>query len=252
MSDCARCTAPAGDMFLCATCGVALRIDLGDVPALLGDLDITLCRLDRITDGGRRTGAEPPLPYKPQATEAAFILRNVLTAWVRTFNPNSRLASTVHLAQWLYAHVDRLRAHPDAGQAHDELTAAVREARRTIDRPNDQRQYLGRCDDNGCTEELYARPYRDVAVCPACEREYDVAERRAWMVKYSVEHLGTASEIAGFLRIYQITITPSAIRGYVARGRLEAKHHDQRGRPMYRIGDVIDVLNTRYTRQHAS
>jgi hypothetical protein len=99
---------------VCVTWGIALRVELGDVPALLADLDVTRARLDQIrspmTGPG---GGHDALPFREHIGPILWDLHQTLTAWTP-----GRLAghTTVQLAQWLYAHVDQLRGRPDAAQ----------------------------------------------------------------------------------------------------------------------------------------
>lgn len=156
--------------------------------------------------------------------------------------------TTTHHAQWLHDHLDQVRQHPSGPEAIEELRAAIRQARATIDRPAD-RWYAGRCGDgpvNGdgfCGTDLYAKPDAAVVTCPDCGAQYDVAERRAWLREAVEDVLATAVEIAGWLRTFGHHITDSAIRSYAHRGRLAT--HQVNGRPLYRVGDVMDILAER-------
>lgn len=257
MNECTRCTAPAGDYVLCSTCGIALRIDLGDVPALIDDLNITLARWDRIGDTSIHRGGEHPLPFRPHASEALWVLHSTLTSWATeltggTLHPRD----TPTLARWLYGQLDRIRLHHDAATIADELTYAIREARRAVDRPNDHRLFLGRCgadhESKPCPEELHGLPWQHTVQCPTCGTEWGIRERREWLQRAAHDYLGTAPEIAGFLRITGVRCTPEMIRGYAARDRLPKRGTNQQGHPLYRIRDVLQAINDRYTHRKAS
>lgn len=247
MSECTRCTAPADDTFLCKTCLIALRIDLGDVPALLGELDVTACRLDHITSSGaHRGGGEQPLPYKPQATEAIWVLHTTLTAW--TVDLGGSRDTSADMARWLYSRLDVIRLRPDADQIHDELTYAIREARRVIDRPTDRRMFLGRCGAptrSACAEELHGLPWQDSVSCPACGREWGIRERRAWMLRVVEDEVRTAPTLAALLTQLGAAVSVEDIQRWARQGRLHWISMDSNRRRRYRAGDVLDLALSR-------
>jgi hypothetical protein len=79
------CGKPAPDATVCTSCETRLAVALGDVPALVDELDTTLARQGR---GGKGVGyvhSSPtrPLPYDPKASDAAGHLKAVLVSWVR-------------------------------------------------------------------------------------------------------------------------------------------------------------------------
>lgn len=247
MSDCTRCTAPAPNAYLCTTCTIALRIDLGDVPALLGELDVTACRLDHITtSGAHRGGGETPLPYKPQATEAIWVLRTTLATWVAELSAvaAARQRPTADLARWLYQHLDLIRLRQDADTIHDELTYAVREARRVIDRPTDRRMFLGRCGAptrSPCAEELHGLPWQDTVTCPACGTEWGIRDRRAWMLRVVEDEVRTAPTLAALLTQLGAAVAVEDIQRWAKQGRLHWISMDSNKRRRYRAGDVLDL-----------
>ncbi|MEU8104391.1 hypothetical protein AB0C18_11790 [Nonomuraea muscovyensis] len=56
------------------------------------------------------------------------------------------------------------------------------------------------------------------------------------------DQLGTATEIARALHGLCANPTPAMIRGYAHRGHMVNRGHDKTGRPLYRVGDVLDLL----------
>lgn len=84
MTDCRACTRPTPDQaVLCSGCGNKLAQALGDVQALVEQLEAALARETAFGDrvGGR--SAEKPLPYDQQAGIMLNSLRNTLGTWVR-------------------------------------------------------------------------------------------------------------------------------------------------------------------------
>ncbi|MGH3480524.1 MAG: hypothetical protein ACRDQD_27290 [Nocardioidaceae bacterium] len=246
MSECTRCTAPAPNAYLCPTCLIALRIDLGDVPALLGELDVTACRLDHITTAAAHRGGDQPLPFKPQATEAIWVLATTLTAW--TVELGGTRASAADMARWLYSRLDVIRLRPDADTIHDELTYAIREARRVIDRPTDRRMFLGRCGApirSSCAEELHGLPWQDTVTCPACDTEWGIRDRRSWMLRVVEDEVRTASTLAALLTQLGAAVSVEDIQRWARQGRLHWISMDSSKRRRYRAGDVLDLALSR-------
>lgn len=254
MNKCVKCATPSPGLALCAHCATALKIDLVDVPDLLANLDITRSKQDQLIspyDHGPRS-AEIPLPYKPHIGEVVWVLHNTLATWVDTITPaNSTRAvtqPTPALARRLVTHLDNLQRRDDAGQALDELTHVIRYARAAIDRPGDQRLILGPCSTGPCMATVYGQPGRTLANCPACGAQHNIAYRQNWMRQAAQDHLGSAVEIAGFLRIIGVSCTANQIRSYAARKRLLAAGHRPPASPLYRIRDVLTALSNRYRR----
>jgi len=255
-----RCDTTIADGFICHNCIVALRIELRDVPDLLANLDITRSRQDQLTgpyDSTRGTG-DQPLPFK-DVTEVAWILHNTLAAWATDLLGPAEALSTPDIARWLLLRTDTIRVHPDAGQCVEEMSHAIHHARHRIDRPDDRRQFLGPCGAQlsagaTCREELFGVPWKPTARCPACGAEHNTELRQHQLREIAQEHLGTAVEIAAFLRCVGVNCTSSMIRNYAARGRLTPAPDTQP--PMYRIRDVLTTLQDRYrhkkTRKGAS
>jgi hypothetical protein len=252
-----------GDQSICGACSAELGRALDSVAELAAELDVTLSR--QHTRDGSGTGEvedDPtpavlhigPLGYDPRASEAAYVLRSALVGWVRDLQhhkpeddwPDDTAAS---MAAWLSARLSRLNKHPAAQELHGEILGAVRAAERVVDRPAD-RWYAGICAaplDGGqrCQRDLYAKPAAAQVTCPECGCEWDVKERREWLLGLAEDVLASATEIARAVTRLGQPVTPAAIRGYAHRGHIVA--HGQRvvgGRevPTYRLGDVLDVI----------
>lgn len=273
MGSCARCTAPAGGVTLCTGCIVGLRVELADVAGLLPDnhgkghrllslpedLTVTLSRQDHLTDtepiGG--TG-DIPLIFKSHAGEALWILDNVLREWATELG-DTRTRSPRGLAVWMLTKLERIQKHPDAGQLADEVTDAIHQARRAIDRPTDDRVFLGRCGahtqgHHECREELYGSTWGSHAQCPRCGTDYTITQRQDWLRARQDHYQGTVSQVAGFLRATGIACTTEQVRGY-ARSRhghpprLTPAGTNHRGHATYLIADVLAAVKERYVRR---
>jgi hypothetical protein len=74
---------------------------------------------------------------------------------------------------------------------------------------------------------------------------WPVEERRRWLMSSAEDVLASTTEISRALTRYAQPVTPSALRGYVARKRLVAKgERPENGRviPLYRLGDVLEIV----------
>jgi hypothetical protein len=192
-----------------------------------------------------------------------WVLHHTLSAWVTTVKgepaprgrfPNANtIPTTGALARELLINTTSIRVRVDAGELASEITSAIHQARHAIDRPNDRRQFLGPCatvqpDSTTCREEVYGMSWKQTTTCPACGAIHHIATRQQWLLDLAQDRLGTSTEIAGFLRTAGVSCTPSQIRGYVARGRLEPAR--DANPPLYRMCDVLTAISYRY--QHRS
>jgi len=230
-----------GTATICGACSAELGRALQSVAWLAEQLDVTLSRQTSKTGGGR--SAETPLPFDPRASEAAYVLRSTLAAWTRvlaeqTGDPRPE-DSCESMAAWLSERLSWLVRHPEATEAHGEILAAVRDAQRTVDRPA-ERAFAGWCD---CGAALYARPGAPLVKCRHCDADpYQVATLREQMLQQAEDVLATATEIARAATRLGHPVTPAAIRGYAHRGRIIPHGEDGHGRPMYRVGDILELL----------
>ena len=100
------------------------------IPELAVELEITLCRQDRLGEpAGRRNRTEQPLPYNLAASEAADGLRAELAGAVRLVCEQRRIEipcadSTPALANWLRRNIIALAMTEGA----DEVATGIRDA----------------------------------------------------------------------------------------------------------------------------
>ena len=169
----AHCGRPVDDAWVCMHCAGTLERALGDIPAIVHQLDITLAKGGRFADRNERAGAETPLPIDPRALKARSQLRAHLVAWVRLIseergmplpgcNPLAISAwlqpaeSPEAMSAWMLHHVEWLRHHQAGHDAIDELVADVDYARKVIDVPANRTTFpVGPCP------ELASEPVSD-------------------------------------------------------------------------------------------
>lgn len=257
------------DRTVCRTCTGTLRGLLTDLPGLMGDLVVTLTRQARY---GPRVGARTttnPLPFAYGASEARWVAHTTLvgwTFWVADIRAHRRPETWGEIAGYLRDHggLDWAAQHPDGPQLVEELTAALRNARRAIDRPAD-RAFIGTCGalieidvvvdghrtllPASCPEELYAPVDRDEIDCPRCGTTWNVRARQDAMLTDLRDVLLPAVDVARAVDGLGVDITPERIRQWKRRGVLAPAvdecgraRADVHGRPLYRVGDVLDVV----------
>lgn len=273
------CDRPApGDATICGACQADLRRALDTVAWLAGELDVTLSGQHSRTGAGSAEAEDDPTPavlhigrlgYNQRASEAAYVLRTALVGWVRVMSegwtaPHGPACRTcVHpscvlvtgpadtptsMAAWLSAGLSRLARHPAAEEAHGEITAAVRAAQRAVDRPPGT-VYAGPCRQ--CATALYAKPGATYVRCRECGESHDIADRREWMISQCEDLLGSSAYVAMVCRGLGVQISESTVRMWVKRRKLQPRtwseprgddaREEGRRRPLYRVGDVIDV-----------
>jgi hypothetical protein len=142
-----------------------------------------------------------------------------------------------------------IRRHPAVVELVDEISDAIHQARRAVDRPAD-RVYLGQCyvetpDDEGSKSpawpSLYARPQAHEVRCKVCSTEHPVAERRAWLLERAKDMIVTVKEASSYLgEIGGITVSQASIRGYVHRQKLAYRAPIEAKR--FRLGDLLTVV----------
>lgn len=252
MSDCVRCARPVADTgYCCHGCATGLSVALLKGGLLISELDTTIARLGVTSDSGQ-SSAETPMPFDWDAADAAWAIRNTLTTWARHIHEASGRPLPpdrgVLLCAWLAEQVDWLRVRPEAEQAFDELHGAMRLLRNTID-THAERWYAGICgaplQDGYCERDLYAGSGAGWVTCTACGASFDAQDRKTVLLNSVRDHLTYAETIARALSAWGWKITSSQIRGYAHRHRLLPHGSDEASRPLYRVGDVIELLVAR-------
>lgn len=226
-------------------------------PGLVADLEraMTKASLWRPPDGDREAGVtRGAYAYGP--AEARWTLRDTLThvgdeiARVRGLHrPYNSLQA---LGAWLVEQVEWMRHHPGGADLIEELTYCMRAGLRAIDNPG-KRLLIGACDatiadEQGmsveCGAQLYAREYDVEIECTTCGTVHQTRDTWDRMLAKSENLLLTRTEIVHALSGFGVTVTANQLQGLTRRGRLIARgmSSGRPPRPMYRLGDVRDVL----------
>lgn len=185
-----------------------------------------------------RPGQGPFCPYCEHMSCTAI---RAVRVWPRNLAPALGRA-----AGWLTGQLDWLRHRPEAADVYRELHTAVSRLRWLVEGPV-PRWYAGQCwelvDGQRCTTDLYANPGADTVRCPECGYRHDTAYRREWLLDEARDTLAHAELAARAITALGRRVTSSAIRGYAHRDRLINHGHDAAGRPLYRVGDILDLLD---------
>ncbi|MBB6173706.1 ribosomal protein L37E [Nocardiopsis mwathae] len=252
-----RCEVPdcddplTDDAPVCAGCGYTLAIALhalhggprGNGQGLDTELELAAARQSRTGESnmGRRS-AETAVAFDERASETVAVVRNTLSTWVRLVHgevggrlPDDTLGD---MARWLERFIGWIRRSDFGGECVDEIVAAVRLAERTVDRP-EQKVFAGEC--RRCGAPCYARPESQRARCGSCGAEHGVRAERERILRDAADRLVTAADAARALRAVGYEITDAMVRGYARRGHIRSEETGSAGRPLYRLGDVLDI-----------
>jgi LSD1 subclass zinc finger protein len=213
-----------------------------------------------------------PLMFHAGASEVAHAVNNTITTWARLIleerrmelppipeppigpvcNPTEckhesctvirwhvRDSEITHAAKFIAEYVWWLRRRPEAEQAFDDLTAIDKKLERIIDRA-EPLMYAGPC--NVCRRDLYARQGAAQVECRLCNMTFDMDGRRSWLLECAEDRLERAALIARALTDWGSPISADRIRVWAMRRRLFPHATDGMGRPLYRIGDVLELL----------
>jgi len=216
--------------------------------------------------GGGAASGKPGsrLPLDLTATSKLDAVQNELTTWVRhiaaergveiparTINAPAEII--VEAAEWLQGHLEWLRHRQEVSEALSGIAAAARVIAGIARGPGSQK-YLGPCGATwdistlgepgkslDCDGDIYARVYADGTVaragtCRTCRATVATDERTAWLDGEVRGHAFRAAEIGN-----AYGIRANTIRVWADRGLLVAHGHDRDGRPLFNVGDVLDL-----------
>lgn len=276
--DCGR---PARDAFLCTACSRTLARHLRELPERIAEVEDTAYRLDRVAAGGEKSsgkGKVRPLPYRPEVGPLLDRARNEVTTWARDLlesrglQASSRMpvlagprcadhlcrhnscrairlggqlivpASLAGMCDWLARRIDSIKLGPQAGTMASSIARLTADLLAVIDLPPSP-IYLGPCDS--CQHPMYVARGERVYACTTrgCQHTYNVERRIAHLLRESRNVVATTSTIVTALTSLDAPVTEDRIAKWRERGKLATIKHDARGRPMHRVGDVLDLRN---------
>lgn len=118
---------------------------LGEIPGLIDDLAITICRQDRTGKGGMKISSgsdEQPMPFNVGASDTGDYLRNELNTWARLVCEERFISydgsdSVVGVSVWLRKNLASLAMTQGAEDALPGIESAMKRCRRAMDIPAD-------------------------------------------------------------------------------------------------------------------
>jgi hypothetical protein len=266
MSDslCAICGRPTPDGEVCQAEADRADGKLQDITELAPDARLVAAGLVRRGggSGSNKPGSRPPL--NDSATDALDEVQSTLTTLARRIAedrgldvPRSgRNDPIVTAARWLRGQVEWLRhavdgTEPYAVAAFDEIGHCAGRLRGLVNGPGEQK-YLGPCGaeievsehewegvvvTEVCEGDVHAYRGARVGRCRTCGAEVATSEREAWLDGQVRSQAFRASQIA---EAYGVSV--KTIRTWAARGQITEHGRDRDDRPLYNVGEVLDLF----------
>lgn len=244
------CGRPAGPFYLCRACANDLARLLAQVPALVDELDVTLTRQDRVTvssgGGGGRT--EQPLPFNVNASDVRAALWGVLRFLTSVYGGTARSAPAA--SRFLASRVEEVRSDPEAARVLDEVRRVVEDATKAVDR-HVVSLWFGVCgrlvegrpgEAYPCPGDLYGPVDEALVSCPRCGAYQDAQARRSAVLTAALDRDLPAADLARLSAAYGLPVTSGKVRLLASRGKLNPSGTSADGRPVYRVGDLLDLL----------
>lgn len=218
-----------------------LRACVSDLPDLMQDLQYAVAGLKRGSGGGGWIPAARE-PVNLQLMLDIDEMGDTLHTWAASLEEHAGSHRWVHRRDWdavrgvFSLHANAVRRWEEAPQMIDEVTYAVHRLERLASPGARASVFVGRCE---CGWELLARPGAPEVECRQCGAVWDVEASRAALVEAALGRplpLPRAVEVA---RIVSPDVRYSTVRSWISRGRLTPALVDDRGRRLYRAGDII-------------
>lgn len=249
-AQCGTCGQPVHDVgILCAKCTGKLRRQLLDVTELdmLTEIEITITRQNVTGNGAGESGSA--VPFDPEASARAAHLRARLTKWTRTLLGNSDHVWPQDPAAWLADQTNTIRLRDWAKTCQDELGAAIEAVRASIDTPA-QLAFVARCGaqifdpyvgrEITCGRVIWARPDAGVGHCK-CGNTVDRKEAQVKLLDDARDEVYPTTTLVRLLGACGLSVPAGTIRQWKARGDLHQVNPISSPRPLYRVGDVLDL-----------
>lgn len=246
---------------ICGVCEEALARSLGDLDALLEDLDIALSRQSRKRPArGNHERDDKPLPYDIGASRAASELKAVLVGWARLVSEEREAPLTCSdtsqsISSWLLHHTRWLAHHDAAADAYSEIVGAVNNIRRTIDIAPDTR-FIGPCyaelDGVECTETLYGIEGADTVKCRTCGTVWNARDRTLEALAHADRIAQDATTLSRSFSLKGIALDTERIKNWAKRGHLIPAGLSHRRYPTYVVAHVARLIQLYETGQKLS
>lgn len=236
---------------ICTGCADTLDRALGDVDALLEDLDTALARQSRKRPArGNHPRDDKPLPYDLGASRASGELKAVLVGWARLVAEERGFPITCRdtsssIASWLLHHVAWLTRHDAGPDAYSEIVGAVTNIRRTIDIAPDQ-TYIGPCyaviEGVECSETLWGIDGSTTTRCRTCGTTWDARARTLEALAHADKVAQDATTLSRSFALKGIALETQRIKNWANRGHLLAVGTSHRSYPTYIVAHVARLV----------
>ena len=241
----------ANNQVICGDCTATLDRALGDLGALLEDLDTALSRQSRKRPArGNHERDDKPLPYDLGASRAASELKGYLVGWARLVSEERGVPLTCRddsrsIAMWLDPHVAWLSTHAAAADAYSEIVGAVNNIRRTIDIAPDV-TYIGPCysliDGVECDETLYGIEGSDDVKCRTCGTLWSARARTLEALAHAHTVAQDATTLSRSFALKGIALDTDRIKKWGQRGHLQRAGTSHRGHPTYIVAHIARLV----------
>lgn len=265
---CIRCARPMADQaYCCSNCAYRAGDQLHEIADLCPPARDVAHGFTRHGDSSASGKPGSRMPLNTMATQKLDQIQARLSTWVGEIahGRGRPIPAPRHLgddpivlwARWLAGHVEWMRKTDDAERFLIEVDECVRVIRGVVRGPAPQK-YLGPCgavveppecnpirhapdcpQDCGiaypCDGDVYAREGASDGACRVCGAKWSTGERAVWLDGVARSWLYHANEIADAYPIKAATI-----RAWLSRGLLVA-HGEHDGRPLLKLGDVLDL-----------
>jgi hypothetical protein len=242
--------------YACQHCGVTKPAgqlqQIADMIPAARDVAHGLSRHADGPGGSQKPGSRLPLDLGTTAKLDG--VQTVLAGWARHVLEERGSTAThvgddliLHAAWYLQTQLEWLRHRPEVDEFLGDVAAAARIIAGIARGPVAQR-YLGPCgaestfDLQGlavtavCDGDVYAREGASVGRCRTCKAEVSTWERQAWLDGLVRSQAFRAAEIA---QAYGVNV--NTIRSWATRGQLLEHGRDREERPLYNVGEVLDL-----------
>lgn len=256
-----RCGSETTDGFyVCTSCGESLAYALAEVDWVVEVLDAGVARTSLTAGYGERVSSSGPLHAPLPINENVFDARMDLDKWLMktalmVADAGSKFLvkrDTKSLASFLITNLDVIRRQDFAHKLEAELRKLLKTATNTAERTQN-REFAGICQTHGCGAELYVTKGANETTCRTCGAEY--AAIQEWRDTAKTYARNKEHDIVGYPnalsqrlhRVHGENITPEHIRLLASKGLLTRANPERNEagkvlRPMYRLGDVKDLI----------
>ena len=260
---CVRCEREMPDQaYACRSCADRAERHLAELVDMTpAARDVAHGQSRRGTGGGSSGKPGSRLPIDLRSSARLDAVQVQLVGWARHICaerglplPGAGCADdlVVELAGWLPGHLEWMRHRAEVDEFLTDVDACARVVRGIARGPVDQR-YLGPCgalilpesDQEGsevgrdtpeCSGDVYGPQGGSTGSCRTCGARVSQDERRAWLDEQTRDRAYRASEIEDAHKVKAHTI-----RMWAARGIIAEHGRDRLGRPLYLLGEVLDL-----------